>query len=222
MSSEDVGNEERSVSVVDGIFAELGESTPQLLGGGLFSPWAAAAGDVGPVAGPAAIGHSQSQKEASGPAGSRKRKRLAEERKQRPKLKLKHNGEEMDVASALACLRDIRFVGDSKDRLEALVELAHGHPEKMTEEIRKSAKAFGLLNADRSSLRNEYRAVLLSAVEDTPDGPMLLNNPFALKSEGDKLVAEREQRLNDRRWRKIRGLPLDDDIPIDDQEFRSR
>ena len=161
-------------------------------------------------------------KGAPGRAGLWERKRLEEGHKKRPMLPLKHSGKETDVAAALVCLRHIRFVAKSKERLEALVELAHGHPEKMTVDMMNSAKTFGLIAADAVSLLEEYRVVLLSAVEHTPDGPMLLNNPFILNTESDKLMAERQQRRNDRRWRKIRDLPLNDDIPIDDQEFRSR
>jgi len=156
-------------------------------------------------------------------AGVRKKKLVQDEpRRKRPILPLKHNREEIDVATALAELRDIRFAGDTKQRLQELVELANGHSERVSPAVMKRARIFGLLADDRVSLTDVARLVLLSAVEDTREGPVLLTNPFILNSEGDKLVAEREQRRCDRNWRKIRGLPLKDDPKrIDEQEFRS-
>jgi hypothetical protein len=150
---------------------------------------------------------------------ARKAKRLEDDHRQRPKLPLKFNGEEVRVAAALAQLRTIRFVAYNKERLESLMELAHGRPENATEAVLKSAKTFDLLADDGKSLKDEYRAVLLSAIQNTPEGPVLLTNPFILKTEADRLLVEREQRKCDRIYRKIRNLP--DDYEIDEQDFRS-
>ncbi len=139
----------------------------------------------------------------------------------RDELKLKYTGAYHDARAALARLRDLRLFSEGKPEfLEALVEIANERLEGVDTSLLEEAKQCHLLAADGRTLRQDYRDVLLSAVEQSAEGTLLLNNPFVLESAGEKLVAERAQRRNDRTWKRLRGLS--EDCVIDEQEFRSR
>src|ERR1700682_1774770 len=162
MGTENVYAEPRQVTIVDHVFAKLAECELDFVVGSLLGCCEAL---EAPVIGLISSEIEQLEKKLPLSEGKQNRNQVKDEpSRKRAKLPLKHNDKEFDVAAGLVYLRHLRFVGDTKQSLQELVNLAHGNSEKVSAAILDSARVSSLLAEDGVSLKEEYRDVLLSAL----------------------------------------------------------
>jgi hypothetical protein len=127
--------------------------------------------------------------------------------KDKPLKLLLKNGKLVNVEDALIELEGLRETQESfPGEFQAMVALAQGRPQEAHPRHLKSLRRYGLIGRD-GALWPLTADVLLSSLEMSPEGPVLVN-PFKLSSQAEKLLAERADDDLGRRIREsaLRGI----------------
>jgi hypothetical protein len=125
-------------------------------------------------------------------------KGLAKKDREKPKLRLK-NGAMADVRLAMYVLEELRVkIDQSPEAFQALLALAHGHPDQADPYQVDGLKRRGWVGKD-GHVRQDVADVLLSSLEMTPEGPVLVN-PFKLQNKREQRIADKAQEDGDRFW----------------------
>lgn len=98
-------------------------------------------------------------------------------------------------------LRDL--LEDDPQLFQALLAIVQGRPQDATPEAVSQLRSDLFLRADNGAIRPDIRDVLLSAYNETAEGPVLVN-PFVLTSSEQPVELERmNKEANDRLLREI-------------------
>jgi hypothetical protein len=119
------------------------------------------------------------------------------------------NGKQMRGGEAIAALRGLQALLEQRPYLfRALLAIVQGRAEEAASEDIALLKDGCWLRADNGVLRDTIRDVLLSAYQETPEGPVL-TNPFRFRDQGEANQIERIEEAHFNRL--IRELRKRDD-----------
>jgi hypothetical protein len=132
------------------------------------------------------------------------RERCVSEKVSLPLKKGPGKGKEVDVRMALRDIVHFEWLQEPKrlPHFRALLALAHGRKEEVSQESWDYLKSLDFLTDDGSAIFEPIRDVLLASEEITPDGDVVLCNPFQLDQAG-KETADWVEAEIDRTIRKV-------------------
>ncbi len=111
------------------------------------------------------------------------------EEQERNRLTLK-NGAEVDAARAIASLRSLERLLRVEPRLfHALVTIVQGRRNEVTPDVIAELQDAAFLRAGTGDVCADIPDVLLSAYQETREGPVLVN-PFKFRSDADARIVE--------------------------------